>query len=402
MIPDSFAGNGLYYNGEKIVAEKMRLPIYGYIETLPKKVEDNFTNLSVLAPRQGSKLSRVMVGPIRLVNHSCQPNCVYKVIELNGRRAVELVALRKITPGSELQTFYGEEFSGPGNKDCVCPHTNFHSFVSTPNNSTDQPSPKLSPNCCSSPLVDAERVFKLRNFKRRLWEKIVIHKRQPTKKKCLFDLRLPSGDRGDSDTLSEVSDGKQENQGLETSVSRLDSSSYKSLDAARNCVALSEGEVSPRVQNDYFCEELKPDVEPFQFLGLGSESSSHNFVHRVEIIVATNRTSAKEATDWLKLVRLAVPDLNIAAFKTLKKRHTESMQNKIALQKKTSKEEWRVLDYVKKLKSIDESYFDAIIKYERKKVAGCDLKLPQANNADSKSLKTFLMFNVDGVKIIKS
>ena len=186
-----------------------------------------------------------MVGPIRFVSHSCQPNCEDKAVELNGGRAVEIVTLRKITPGSELLTFYGEEFVGPGNKDCLCPHTDFHSFVSTPNNSTVQPSPKISPICCSSSLVDAERVFKLRNSKRRLWEKIVIHERQPTKKKCLFDLRLPSGDSSDSDTLSEVSDGKQEDQGLKTSVSQLDSSS-------------DEEEVSPPAQNDYFCEKLKP------------------------------------------------------------------------------------------------------------------------------------------------
>ena len=146
----------------------MRLPIYGYIETIPKNVEDSFTNLSVLAPRQGSKLSRFMVGPIRLVNHSCQPNCEYKAVELNRRRAVELVTLQKIKPGSELLTFYGQEFFGSGNKDCLCPHTDFHSFVSIPNNSTVQPSPKLSRTCCSSPLVEAQRVFKLRNFKRRL------------------------------------------------------------------------------------------------------------------------------------------------------------------------------------------------------------------------------------------
>ena len=133
MIPDSFGGYGLHYNGENILAKKMRLPIYGYIETIPTNVEDNFTNLSVLAPSQGSKLSRVMVGPIRFVNHSCQPNCEYKAVELNGRRAVEIVTLRKISPGSELLTFYGEEFFGPGNKDCLWPHNGFHSFVSTPN-----------------------------------------------------------------------------------------------------------------------------------------------------------------------------------------------------------------------------------------------------------------------------
>ena len=243
-----------------------------------------------------------MVGPIRFVNHSCQPNCEYKAVELNGRRAVEIATLRKISPGSELLTFSVEEFFGPGNKDCFCPHTDFHSFVSTPNNSTVQPSPKISPICCSSPLVDAERVFKWRNFKRRLWEKIVIHERQATKKKCLFDLRLPSSDSSDSDTLSEVWDGKQEDQGLETSFSQLDSSNDENLDDAENCVALNEGELSPPAQNDYFCEELKPDVEPLEFLGLGSESSCHNFVHCVEIIVTIHRTSDNEASGWLKLI----------------------------------------------------------------------------------------------------
>ena len=130
-------------------------------------------------------------------------------------------------------------------------------------------------------------------------------------KKCLFDLRLPSGDSSDSDTLGEVSDGKQEDQGLETSVSQLGSSSDENLDDAKNCVALNEGEVSPPSQNDYFCEELKTDVEPFEFLGLGSESSSHNFVHCFESIVTTHKAPDKEANDWLKLVRLVVPDLNI-------------------------------------------------------------------------------------------
>ena len=125
-------------------------------------------------------------------------------------------------------------------------------------------------------------------------------------------------------------------------------------------------------------------------------------MHCVESFVTTHRTSDKEAPDWLKLLQLVVPDLNIPAFKTLNERHTESMQNKIALQKKTAKGEWLVLDYVKEPKSIVESHFDAIIKYERKKLAGCDLKLPQAYKADSKSLKVFIIFNVDGVKIIKS
>ena len=151
--------------------------------------------------------------------------------------------------------------------------------MSTPNNSTVQPSQNISPICCSSPLVDAERVFKfqklkilnlfhLRNFKKRQWEKIVIHERQPTKKKCLFDLRLPSGDSSDSDKLSEVSDGKQEDQGLETSVSQLDSSNDENLDDAKNCVALNEGEVSPPAQNDFFVRSLNFMLNRLNFSGL--------------------------------------------------------------------------------------------------------------------------------------
>ena len=112
LIPDCFAGYGLHYNGNIILAEKMQLPVYGHIETFPTNVEDNFTNQSVLAPRQGSKLSRVMVCPIRFVIHSCQPNCEYKAVDFNGRRAFEIVTWQKITLGNEMLTFYGEEFLG--------------------------------------------------------------------------------------------------------------------------------------------------------------------------------------------------------------------------------------------------------------------------------------------------
>ena len=69
--------------------------------------------------------------------------------------------------------------------------------------------------------------------------------------------------------MSEVSDGKQEDQGLETSVSQLNSSSDKNLDDAKNCAALNEGDVSPPAQNDYFVRSLNLMLNRLNFSGLG-------------------------------------------------------------------------------------------------------------------------------------
>ena len=85
-----------------------------------------------MAPREGSGLSRVMVGPARFLNHSCVPNCDYVAIEINGRKAVQIITRQEIPPQTELLSFYGASFFGPGNRDCLCVHTNLHVDVSTP------------------------------------------------------------------------------------------------------------------------------------------------------------------------------------------------------------------------------------------------------------------------------
>ena len=84
--------------------------MYGYLEFIPEAEERTFSNLSVMAPREGSKRSRVMVGPARFVNHCCSSNCEYLAVELNGRKAVQISAITEILYGTTLSTYYVENF----------------------------------------------------------------------------------------------------------------------------------------------------------------------------------------------------------------------------------------------------------------------------------------------------
>ena len=89
LRPAEFGGYGLQYTGDVPLLKGQFLRVYGYLEYIPVEEEKTFTNLSVMAHREGSSRSRVMVGPARFVNHSCRPNCEYRAIELNGRKAVK-------------------------------------------------------------------------------------------------------------------------------------------------------------------------------------------------------------------------------------------------------------------------------------------------------------------------
>ena len=85
LKPDDFGGYGLCYSGSASISKGQRLNVYGYLEFIPEAEERTFSNLSVMAPREGSKRSRVMVGPARFVNRCCRPNCEYLAVELNGK-----------------------------------------------------------------------------------------------------------------------------------------------------------------------------------------------------------------------------------------------------------------------------------------------------------------------------
>ncbi|KAJ9091470.1 hypothetical protein QFC21_007205 [Naganishia friedmannii] len=64
--------------------------------------------------RQGLML---FLGPGRFINHDCSPN-----VELitTKRNVITFRVLRRIRTGEELTTWYGDNYFGPGNRDCLC------------------------------------------------------------------------------------------------------------------------------------------------------------------------------------------------------------------------------------------------------------------------------------------
>ena len=164
--PDNFHGYGLFYEGEKTLARSHLVALIGYLEKIPEKDEIAFSNLSVMAPREGSKLSRVMVGPVRFVNHSCRPSCDYRAVGINGRKGVQIITRQEILPGRELLYFYGTDFFGPGNRECKCPNDDLHVDVSTPVVCARRTSVDVSPISTDTPVKGNQKIFRLKNFKR--------------------------------------------------------------------------------------------------------------------------------------------------------------------------------------------------------------------------------------------
>ncbi|KAJ3213717.1 hypothetical protein HDU67_002558 [Dinochytrium kinnereticum] len=59
----------------------------------------------------------LFLGPARFVNHDCRPNC--KFISL-GPNAICFKVIKNIEVGEEITTFYGNDYFGEGNKECLC------------------------------------------------------------------------------------------------------------------------------------------------------------------------------------------------------------------------------------------------------------------------------------------
>ena len=75
---------------------------------------------------------RLLFGVARWANHSCQPNCEYYLSGwYNGRLSVQLRALEEIADGAELITFYGPDFFGETNADCLCGHDSLRGQINT-------------------------------------------------------------------------------------------------------------------------------------------------------------------------------------------------------------------------------------------------------------------------------
>ena len=125
--PDSFDGFGLVTIKVGVIKHTV-----GLLGKVPKTFEIDGWSMM-----EGERL---LVGVARWANHSCQPDCEYYMSGgYNGRLSVQLRALEEIADGAELVTFYGPDFFGEKNADCLCGHDSLHGQI---NNSLDQDSEK--------------------------------------------------------------------------------------------------------------------------------------------------------------------------------------------------------------------------------------------------------------------
>ncbi|KAJ3212868.1 hypothetical protein HDU82_004781 [Entophlyctis luteolus] len=90
----------------------------GYIAELTDQDEAHLStrDFSVMySTRKGCMC--LFLGPARFVNHDCQPNC--KFIP-TGTNAICFKVLREIHPGDEITAYYGGDYFGDNNRECLC------------------------------------------------------------------------------------------------------------------------------------------------------------------------------------------------------------------------------------------------------------------------------------------
>ncbi|KAI8821817.1 uncharacterized protein EV422DRAFT_433553 [Fimicolochytrium jonesii] len=63
--------------------------------------------------------SCLFLGPARFMNHDCDPNAKFIILSLK-RNLIGFKVLKPIEVGDEITTFYGENYFGENNKECLC------------------------------------------------------------------------------------------------------------------------------------------------------------------------------------------------------------------------------------------------------------------------------------------
>jgi len=84
-----------------------------------ERLKDADKDWSVLISGRKRNAAGLFLGPGRFVNHDCNANTKFKNFE--GREGkVGFVAIKDITVGEEITTFYGRDYFGEENELCLC------------------------------------------------------------------------------------------------------------------------------------------------------------------------------------------------------------------------------------------------------------------------------------------
>jgi hypothetical protein len=110
ILRDDFGGYGLFYYGSPLKSGiYIRDNAVGLLADLP---EDHNIQLSVFAASTRNKMEKLMLGPVRFVNHDCKKaNVRYSsVFGFKGKDCVTLETISNIERGSEILAQYSESY----------------------------------------------------------------------------------------------------------------------------------------------------------------------------------------------------------------------------------------------------------------------------------------------------
>ncbi|KAK7050186.1 hypothetical protein R3P38DRAFT_3173291 [Favolaschia claudopus] len=87
------------------------------LDNVDGEAKKKSTQLSEMKARDGT--NRVLYGPIRMVNHSCDANTVYEELKPNCRSTIIVRTLRAIRREEQITVGYGSDFFD-ADDDCLC------------------------------------------------------------------------------------------------------------------------------------------------------------------------------------------------------------------------------------------------------------------------------------------
>ena len=385
---DTFGGYGLFYVGDEIISPKRAHPVkvlssvLGYVEKIPKEALSSFKDISIFRKTESCSFDRVMLGTTRFANHSCNPNCRYTLKEVNSRRCIQLEVLKNISKNDEITVFYGPNFFGDGNQDCLCKHDSLH----TQKLGSDVPSALQS----RARLVLRTVSFR---FKRR---RVLKAKWRRTSPKSKTEMR----NFHESSTSSECDSS-------ESSISTVDFS----IDNDKRCTEILIS--SPNREQDCVLPAFSVSTlndcssdssSDFNHVSQSTQScnfTQHNFLICVNEIISRHGTSDAQASDWLRLMKTAFPENKIPGFKSLKRNHLKHLNLASNCIELCGFGECATLDFLPDLCYVVKNNIAAISEYCATRDPRKDVVIPPTFGEEN-VMNISLAMNSDGVRIVNS
>lgn len=430
--PDSFGGYCLETTRGFAAGEKLT-HVIGFLAVLPKSEEDIFEDISAFRRTKKCPSMRLMLGPARFANHSCEPNAdYYAASDYDGRNCIVLEALKDIEAGSEITVYYNPNYFGENNMFCRCA-----SHIA--GNESKPYHPKTLKRKWFN--MSRKRQFEHRLSSKRQ-RKVISAKHSAMQSDKPPDYRRvseqssssgSSSESSDSETLrttSSVSDGEQREPEPPTpelieSEEELggavhDHMTYDGDETERQRASTPVQDFVPVTEFLQAFYETCPSIDnisrdsddenekEFLTLASGVRISEANLRNCLLSIINLHCTSDIQAEHWLDLLRLLIPGSFIPPFNRLKRELQNMRDDLIYFAGNQGDCEFLALKFYDMLIDVVKHNFSAIQRYDTERLAnpgkdwGRDISSCfEYDNSGTATITLYLVLNTDGFDIIR-